>query len=92
MSCLQLLKGPVHFLGVLGPHLGEHSLFEVHACALDGKLSINEECEDGLVLPVDGDGRCDVVTKGQLRSKLPLFLKEAVDLTASVLATTEHEQ
>ena len=89
---LLLLKGPVHFLGVLSTHLSEDCVFEVKAGTLNGKLRVNDECKDGLVLPVDGDSRGDVVTKGQLGSQLPLFLREAIDLAATVLATTEHEQ
>jgi len=58
VAVVLLKEGPVHVLGVvLLTDLGE-----VHDGGLDSQLGIDDEGEDGLVLVVDSDIGCDVMS------------------------------
>ena len=55
-------------------------------------MRINDESEDSLFLPVDGDIGGDVMTQRQLGGQLPLLLCKAIALAATVLTSTKHEK
>ena len=60
------IHSPVHFRGVLSAHISPVGLvsIDVEACTLDCQLSINNESEDGLLLPIYCDVSRDIVAKG----------------------------
>ena len=88
------IHSPVHFRGVLSAHISPVGLIfiDVEACTLDCQLSINNESEDGLLLPIYCDVSGDIVAKRKLGGEAPLLVSEAVAGAATILATTKHEE
>ena len=64
VSLLSELLSPVHLLRVLCLLGRPLALLQVQAGRLDGELGVDDEGEDGLVLPIDTDRGRDVVAEG----------------------------
>ena len=63
VSLLTQVHRPLHLWRVFSIVVSPDTVLEIEHCRLDSELSINDECEDSLLFPIDRDIGRDVVTK-----------------------------
>lgn len=86
-----LIETETHLFIVLLVLLLELHLFKVQTRRFYGKLSVDNKCENCLVVPVDGNVGGDVVTERHLGCQHPLLIFAQIDLRVATLLTAHHK-
>ena len=85
---LRAVERPVHLLGVLLALINPIAGLKIKACTFDRQLSVDDKSEYCLLLPVNCNSCCNVMSKRELRRHHPLPFEEAIALTRAILTSS----